>query len=380
MSRAGVALILLLAACKPPEPPKSGGPPGGRGRRAFPVQVKPVAVEDVRYTIEAVGSLEAKEEVRVTARVGGVLEKVSFQEGDSVTTDSVLAEIDRNRYQMLQDRAQAVHDKARVELEKAELFLKNRMELLQKDPSFVTKEELANVTSQVHAARATMAETKAALDLAGEDLRNSQVRSLVAGIINTKSVSTGQYVSPGTPIATIVDRSRLLLRFKVPEAESVKMRRLLDGGELAFSVRPIPGRSFQARLVHISPQAHTQTRTVECLAEVQNPDDALKPGFFAVVRAVVETREKAVVVPDTAILPTDKGFIAFVVKDAGENKVAVERRVVPGLFVREGVVEIVSGLAPGEPLVVTGAAALRDGAELQVGGGPKRPAAPGKGE
>ena len=105
-----------------------------------------------------------------------------------------------------------------------------------------------------------------------------------------------------------------------------------------------------------------QTRTVECLALVENRDALLKPGFFATVRAVVAMHEKAVVVPDSAILPTERGFVAFVVKDSR----AIQRSVRPGLFVREGVVEILEGLTAGEVLVVTGTAAIADGTELIV--------------
>jgi len=80
------------------------------------------------------------------------------------------------------------------------------------------------------------------------------------------------------------------------------------------------------------------------------------------VRAVVQTREKAVVVADSGILPTERGFVAFVVKDGK----ARQRSVKAGLFVREGAVEILDGLVPGDQLVVAGAAALRDGVDVAI--------------
>lgn len=376
MMRYAMIAFLAFAACKAETAkPPGGGPPGRGGPRTFMVDVKPVQTEDVNYSIEAVGSLEAQEEVRVTARVSGVVEKITFEEGTKVTPDTILAEIDRSRYELLANRAKALHDKAMAELEKAETFLKNRLELKEKDPTYVTKEELANVTAQVNTARANVAESKAALDLANQDLQNSQVRSLISGTINTKNVSTGQYLTPGVLIASIVDHSALKLRFKVSESESVKLR---HAGKLTFTVRPMPGKTFEATLVHVSPQANAQTRTVECLAAVENPDASLKPGFFAVVRAIVETHERAVIVPDTAIIPTDRGFFAFVVKDKDGKKIAEERKVTPGLFVREGVVEILDGLSEGDQLVVVGAHALKNGAEVRIGGA--RPPQPPKQE
>jgi membrane fusion protein, multidrug efflux system len=241
--------------------------------------------------------------------------------------------------------------------------LQNRKELKKKDPTYVVEEELATLTSQLNAARAAAAEAKSSLDLALQDVEYSQARSLVPGTVNTKNVSTGQYVAAGTQLATLVDQSKLKLRFKVSETESVKLTALMTAGRrITFSVRPLPGKTFQAELLHISPQANPLTRTVECLALVPNPDAVLKPGFFATIRAVVETRQKAVVVADSGILPTERGFVAFVVKDGK----ARQRSVKAGLFVREGAIEILDGLVPGDLLVVTGAAALRDGVDVAV--------------
>lgn len=372
MRTAAPVLLLLLAACKPngAAPPAAGAP-----KRAFPVEVHTVTTEDVKYTIDAVGSLEPEEQVKVTARVQGMVEKVRFEEGTKVTTQTVLAEIDRSRYQMLADRAKASQERAAADMKKAEIVLQNRMELKKKDPGYVSDEEIATLTSQLASMRAASAEAKSSLDLAMHDLENSQVRSLITGVIDTKAISTGTYVVPGAMIASIVDESKLKLRFKVSETESVKLASVLAGDRrVSFSVRPLPGRTFTAELIHISPQANAQTRTVECLALVENRDALLKPGFFATVRAVVAVHEKAVVVSDAAVLPTERGFVAFIVKG---NK-AVLRTVRPGLFVREGVVEILEGLSPGETLVVTGTAALADGTEVLVKPAPAADAPSGK--
>lgn len=362
MTRALLLIFMLATGCKPPAGPYQGGSSGG-AFRAFPVEVQAVATEDVQYVIDAVGSLEPREEVRVTARVAGMVEKVMFEEGTKVTLETVLAEIDRSRYQMLADRAKATQERAAVDIRKGELQFKNRTELRKKDPGYVTDEEIALVTGQLNSARAAAAEAKASLDLALHDFENSQVRSLITGTIDKKSVVTGQYVTPGTLLASIVDESKLKLRFKVSETESVKLASVLAGDRrVSFTVRPLPGKTFTAELMHISPQANPATRTVECLALVENRGAVLKPGFFATVRAVAETRQKAVVVPDSGILPTERGFVAFVVKDGK----ARQRSVRAGLFVREGAVEILDGLAPGDLLVVSGAAALRDGVDVAV--------------
>jgi membrane fusion protein, multidrug efflux system len=354
-----LVLLLLLAGCKPSSGPYTGG--GAPPKRSFPVEVQTVGTEEVQYVIDAAGSLEPQEEVKVTARVAGTIERILFDEGMKVTAETALVEIDRSRYRLLADRAKAAHERAVAEAAKADTVLQNRRELKKKDATYVGDEEIATLTSQLNAARAAATEAKSSHDLALQDVEYSQARSLVPGTINTKNISTGQYVAAGTLLATLVDQSKLKLRFKVSETESVKLSAVMaEGRRITFTVRPLPGKIFQAELIHISPQANTQTRTVECLAVVENRGDILKPGFFAMVRAVVQTRQKAVVVADSGILPTERGFVAFVVKDGK----AVQRSVRAGLFVREGVVEILEGLVPGDELVVTGAAALRDGADV----------------
>lgn len=372
MRRLVPLVLLLAAACKPP-----GAPPvaGGSAKRAFPVEVRVVAVEDVKYTIDAVGSLEPEEQVQVTARVSGMVEKVLFEEGTKVTPKTVLAEIDRSRYQMLADRAKASLERSAADCRKAEIVLQNRQELKKKDPGYVSDEEIATLTTQLASTRAAASEAKSSLDLALHDLENSQVRSLINGIIDTKGIATGQYVALGASLASIVDESKLKLRFKVSETESVKLASVLGGDrKISFTVRPLPGKTFTAQLIHMSPQANAQTRTVECLALVENRDTLLKPGFFATVRAVIAVHEKAIVVPDSAILPTERGFVAYVVK----NSKAVQRVVRPGLFVREGAVEILEGLSPGESLVVTGTSAIADGSEVLARPDPSAPV-PAKG-
>ena len=358
-------LLLLAAGCKPGAPagPHNGGTAPTAIKRTFPVEVQEVATEEVQYSIDAVGSLEPQEDVKITARVAGTIERIFFEEGTKVTGETALVEIDRSRYRLLADRAKASLDRATAEAVKAETVLQNRKELKKKDPTYVVEEELATLTSQLNGARAAAAEAKSLLDLALQDVEYSQARSLVPGTINTRNVSTGQYVAAGTQLATLVDQSKLKLRFKVSETESVKLTALMAAGRrITFSVRPLPGKTFQADLLHISPQANPQTRTVECLALVPNPDAVLKPGFFATVRAVVETRQKAVVVSDSGVLPTERGFVSFVVKDGKAH----QRSVKAGLFVREGAVEILEGLVPGDLLVVAGAAALRDGVEVAI--------------
>jgi membrane fusion protein (multidrug efflux system) len=319
-----------------------------------------VSVRDVTYAIEAIGSIEAEEEVQVTAGVEGVVTRVSFREGDEVTAASVLAEIDPEIYRLRAEKARATLDQMSAQEKQALAELRRREELLDQDPPLVSAEEVERARQDAERQRAAVAEAKAAWELAEQDRRRSIVRPLVAGVINRKSVVTGQHVESKDVLASLADTRRLRLRFKVSEQESVRLR---EGMLVGFTTSAYPGHRFEARIFHVSSSADPQSRMVECLARVDSGAAALKPGFFAEVSAAVVSHKDAIVVPERAVLATEKGFVVYEV----ENGLARRRQVSIGLRTKSGDVEILDGLRPDAVIVTDGGAVLADGAAVEAG-------------
>ena len=116
----------------------------------------------------------------------------------------------------------------------------------------------------------------------------------------------------GTVLATIVDVSRLRLRFKVSEGESLRAARGRQGHLPRGAARA--QRDFGAHIYHVGDVADPQTRQVEVLAWVKNPGE-LKPGFFAEVTLAGEKKQGALVVPESAIQASERGFVAYVVEE-----------------------------------------------------------------
>jgi multidrug efflux system membrane fusion protein len=327
--------------------------------RVLRVATAPVAIKDVTYTIEAVGSIEAREQVQVVAGVEGVVASVRFREGDAVTPSTILATIDPERFRMLAERAKANLDKVTTQRQQAIADLKRREELLKQVPPLVSEEEVERARQSADGLRASEAEARSQFELADLDRQRSVVRPLVPGVINSKTVATGQHVDTDAVLATLVDTRALDVRFRISEQESV---RLGDGVEVRFTTAGRPGKEFTARVFHVSSTADPTSRMVECLARVDNPAGVLKPGFFAEVKADVESHKGAVVIPERSVLSTDRGFVVFEVIDGK----AVERRVSLGLRTRDGGIEIASGLEPSAQVVTDGGDILRDGAPVQV--------------
>jgi multidrug efflux system membrane fusion protein len=225
----------------------------------------------------------------------------------------------------------------------------------------VRGEELEGYRTRARVAAAAAAQARVALERARLDATDAQVRAPVEGLIQTRTVQTGQYVQPGTVLATLVRRDPLLLRFTVPESDA---RRLSPGLVAAFRIGGRP-TDFRATLRAVADAADAESRMVAVTAHVEGADDpALRPGAFAEVSVPVGSRADAPVIPQTAVRPSERGFLAFVL----EGDLVRERVLDLGMRTPDGLVEVRSGLRPGESLVVRGAEALRDGAQVRVAG------------
>jgi multidrug efflux system membrane fusion protein len=366
------ALSMLLgpiAACgdKASAGKEAGTDKGGkRGPQAFPVEVAEVQVRDVQLVIPAVGSIDAFERVQVTARVSGVVEKVKFTEGDLVKNGQLLVEIEPQRYQVAVRSAKAALERVKASGAEAAAGLQRRQQAIEKSPGLIPAEELETWRTRGSLAAAEEAEAKARLDEANLNLRDAYVRAPTAGTIETRNVQTGQFMQPGVVLATLVQRDPLLLRFQVPEADAGQLK---TGMTVAFKVQG-DATEYRATITHVAALADMTTRMVPVTGEVvPEQRDRLRPGSFAEVTASVGAVSNAPVVPEIAVRPSERGFLAFVIEqDQSGKPVARERIVKLGMHTQDGHVEVREGLKAGERLVIRGGEALKDGAAVRVQG------------
>jgi len=333
----------------------------------FPVELTSIEERELEFVIQAVGSVEPYEMVQLTSRVPGAVDKADFLEGQHVKAGELIAEIDINRYQLAVKSAQATLLRANANLTETKAALERRQQAQKNSPGLISTEELELHKARYSTALADQMSAQAALEQAKLNLSDAHVRAPFDGVLQSRTVQTGQYVQPGHILTTLLRKNPVLVRFKVTDDEASQLK---PGMKISFNtgnnLPPLSGEIF-----FIASLANTASRMVLVSAKIDNVESIEIPlGAFANVTAFVGNKPKALVIPQLAIRPTERGFLAFVVESVVENnvekKIARERVLQLGLRTIDGLVEVQKGLHPNEMLVMRGAEALKEGSLVSV--------------
>lgn len=353
------AIIAIAGGCSKSE---EDSPRGRRGQRLeYPVDVAPLEVRQVRYTVSAPGTIEAFQQVQITARVPGAVDRVSFVEGQVVKAGDVLLVIENERYRIAVAQAQATLARAQATQRAAEAALQRRLNAQKDSPGLVPGEEIEQKQTAVDTAKADVESARQALHVAQLNLRESSARAPIAGIVQTRTVQQGQYLQPGAVLATILQREPLLLRFQVTELDAPRLK---PGMEATLALKG-SARQFTAKLTLVGGAADPATRMVPITAQLDATEHQywLRPGAFCVVTIPIGEARQGIVVPSLAVAPTERGNVVYVVDD---KQIAHARTVQLGMRTADGGVELRSGVQAGDLMVVRGIEPLSEGAPVKV--------------
>jgi RND family efflux transporter MFP subunit len=315
----------------------------------------------MQYSVTAPGSIDAFQQVQITARVAGAVDRVAFAEGQIVKEGDLLATIESDRYQVAVDLAKATVAKAEANQRSQQAELARRQTATAAHPGLITGEEIEQHQTSVDTAKADVSSAQQALRVAQLNLRDSVVRAPIAGVVQTRTVQTGQYLQPGAVLATILQRDPMLLRFAVTEQDAPRLK---AGIPAMLQLRESP-RTFSATITLVGGAADPQTRLVPVTATIDQTEHQywLRPGAFCEVNVPVGDAKDAIVVPTMSIQPTEKGNVVYVV-DA--KNTAHAKLVELGMHTADGNVEVTRGVDEGEQVVVRGIEPLSDGAPVKV--------------
>src|SRR6476646_521619 len=200
---------------------------------------------------------------RVTSRVSGVVDKVAFTEGQEVKRGDVLVLIDSERYRLSVNSSKAAVEKAQAAQKDVEGQVSRREGAMAQHPGLIPGEELESYRTKTLTSKADTALASENLKVAELNLRDSAVRSPIDGVIQTRTVETGQYVNAGLVMATLLRQEPLLLRFQVEPQEAPRLK---PGMKATFTMRETQ-RTFEAKITLVAAAADPTTHVVGVTAE-----------------------------------------------------------------------------------------------------------------
>jgi membrane fusion protein, multidrug efflux system len=323
--------------------------PAGKGAAAakdagkgVPVKVSTVRTGTISEEATAVGTLLANESVMIRPERDGRITVIHFTEGQHVRKGEKLVSLDTAEIE-----AQLAAVTSELTLNRSRM--KRAQELHEK--KFISAQALDDAREALNQSAARQAEVRARLE-------KSTVIAPFEGVAGLRQVSPGAYVKAGQDVARLEGIGTLKLDFRLPE---LYLGRIRPKQEVVLRVDTYADESFRGEIYAIEPAVEESSRTVLLRARVPNPAVRLKPGMFARVALVLETRENALIIPEQALVP--QGKERYVYRLAGGK--AVMERVEIGLR-RPGEVEVRQGLSAGQAIIVDGQLRLRDGAPVTV--------------
>jgi RND family efflux transporter MFP subunit len=369
-------LLITVAGCGPAVVPETKTRPG----KPPAVRLVPAEQGNLPRTVTITGTLAADEEVLTAFKVAGRISQIAVDLGSPVSREQVIARLDPTDYRLRVEQAEAAFRQirarlglapegseekvdpeqtasvreARAVLNEARLNRERLARMYEQD--YISRAELDGAVARLLVAegryqasiedirdrQALLAQRKSELALARQQLADTVLKAPIDGAVRERKASTGEYVAPGAPVATLVRIHPLRLKVATPEREAAALR---IGQAVRVRVEG-EGGAFSGRVVRLSPVIEKQSRTLTVEAEIENRQGRLRPGSFATAEILVDAEHTAVLIPAAAVV-TFAGIEKVIGVREGR---AVERRIRTGRRMGNRV-EILEGLAPGERIV-----------------------------
>jgi membrane fusion protein, multidrug efflux system len=351
-----IAAVLLSAACAKKDPAGFQRPPS-------PVTVVPAVQRDVPVYLDEIGKCVAREMVSIQPQLSGRILKLHFTDGADVKTGELLFTIDPRPYQAQLDLAAATLAQSKAALELTRTQLARAQGLIQTQA--ISQQEFDNRKNAVDVAAAQAEQSQAAVETARLNLQYCSIRSPIDGRAGQRLVDVGNIVTANSgSLLTIQRLDPIYADFTVTENDLTAVQKNMAHGTLRVEVRlpDEPDKPVAGDLTFLDNAVADASGTVKLRATARNANHRLWPGRFVQVRLVLSTVRNAVLVPAGATQMSAKGPFVYVVK---EDSTAELRPVTLGQ--RQGELVVVqTGLRTGERIVVNGQLAVTPGGKVRV--------------
>lgn len=354
------SLLVVFAAAALTGCAKKQAPP----QMKAPVSVARATQRAVPFEIAATGSVEPMHTVEVTAQVGGLLQRVAFEEGSEVRQGQILFEIDPRPFQAALQQAEANLSRDLSQLANAAREAERAQQLA--TGGLGTAEESQSKQATRDAMTSTVRADSASLTVARLNVEYATVRAPISGRTGSLLVKAGNMVRANStqPLVTINVLRPILVRFGVPASRLPELQRHSDA-PLRVVARA-GGRPdadpFEGTLSFLDNHVDSATGTVMLKARFDNTAGTLWPGEFVDVTLVLGIEENATVVPASAVMTGQQGTYVFTI----EADHTARQRAVTVARTSDSVAVIASGVEPGMTVVTDGQLRLTQGAQVEI--------------
>ena len=379
LALSSVSLAVLIAGCGQGRPDSAhAAPPVAPALPATVLQVEP---QRVPIALEAVGQVEGSKEVEVRARVSGILQKRLYNEGELVRAGAPMFKIDPAPFEiaLAQAKAQLAQEQARNEQSRRE---SGRLKQLAAEKA-ISQKEYDDATSNLKLSDATLQAAEARVRDAELNLSYTSVSAPVSGVSGRAVRSEGSLITAGgdSLLTSISQLDPIWVRFSLAESDLAKLpqRRLVRGAPVEVKLILPDGTRYpgKGRLNFAATQIDTRLGTQQLRAEFDNAKGQLLPGQFVRAQLIAGQRDKVFLVPQTAVMQAEAGYMLFVLDTEGK---AALRPVQLGDWIGSDWV-VLGGLAAGDRVIVDNLLKLRPGAVVSPLAPPMAPPlAPGQGK
>jgi membrane fusion protein, multidrug efflux system len=342
---------------------------GCAGKKTAPIPPVPVTVAQALVqreplSLNAIGFVEPIETVSVKAQVGGVINRVSFLEGQDVRAGQILFQIDPRPFQVALDAALAQLARDKSQAANAQIQAKRYADLVKKD--YVTQEQYDSVRTQAEMLRSTVRVDEAAVAQARLNLDYATIKAPISGRTGSLLVKRGNVVRANDATLVVINQiNPIRVSFSIPGDQLPQVQKYAARGKLEVHVQASrDGSSSEVKgyLTFLDNTVDSQTGTVTLKAECPNQANSLWPGQFVDTELVLSIEAAVLTVPAGAVVTGQDGTFVFIV---GPNK-TVRKQTVKINRTLDSIMVIDMGLKAGDTVVTDGQMRLLPGAAVQI--------------
>ncbi|MCB0538369.1 MAG: efflux RND transporter periplasmic adaptor subunit [Ignavibacteriales bacterium] len=300
--------------------------------------LKPALLQNKIFTN---GTLIGNEEVQLRSETSGKVTQILFKEGTRVKKGDLLLKINDAELQATQRKNLLKEEFAQDKEFRAKQLIEKQL-TSQQDYDFALN-ELNSIRADIEFTNAQIAKT--------------EIHAPFDGIIGLRSVSIGSYITPQIPVANLQSINPIKIDFAIPQKYYSEVK---EGKEIEFRL-PSTEKVFKGKIYAVEPKIDQTTRTLLVRAVASNNNYLLTPGAYVEIEIILSNIKDAILVPSEAVVPDIQGEKVFLYK----NGIAVTKNVTTGIR-NEADIQIISGIAQGDTVIVSGIIQLRPNSPVNL--------------